>query len=163
MVKIKVGERIGKEGKLAVGCSATIFDNHQQKMLLIRRIDDERYAVPGGYMEAGESLTEACIREVYEETGLTVEIERLIGVYTSPNLLLEYPDGNKWQLVVLHFETKVMGGELALSNETSEIKYFTQTEAECLIMSQLDRQRVRDGFDRQKNTVVCDDFGIKGF
>ena len=115
MVKISVGHRVGKDGGLAVGCSASIFDTTQQKMLLIRRSDNDRWAVPGGYMEPGESLSEACNREVVEETGLTVKIQRLIGVYTSPNILLEYPDGNKWQLVVLHFEAITIDGELALS------------------------------------------------
>ena len=158
MVKINIGDRVGRNGALAVGCSATVFDTTQQEMLLIRRADNDRWAVPGGYMEPGESLTEACKREVFEETGLSVEIQRLIGVYTSPNLLLEYPDGNKWQLVVLHFEATMVDGELALSNETSEIRYFSRAEAENLQMGPLDRQRMVDGFSRKKHTVVCDDF-----
>jgi ADP-ribose pyrophosphatase YjhB (NUDIX family) len=158
MTKINVGERVGKNGRLAVGCSASIFDYAQQKMLLIRRADNQRWDVPGGYMEPGESLSEACQREVFEETGLTVEIQRLIGVYTSPNLLLEYADGNKWQLVVLHFEALLVGGELELSQETSEISYFSQTEAEQLEMGPLSRQRMLDGFTRQEQPVICDDF-----
>ena len=110
MVKINVGERVGKKGALAVGCSASIFDTTQNTMLFIRRADNDRWAVPGGYMEPGENLSEACKREVFEETGLLVEIQRLIGVYTSPHLLLEYQDGNKWQLVVLHFEAIAVDG-----------------------------------------------------
>ncbi|MCD4753712.1 MAG: NUDIX domain-containing protein [Anaerolineaceae bacterium] len=160
MVKVNIGHQVGKDGSLAVGCSASIFDTTQQKVLLIRRADNDRWAVPGGYMEPGESLSEACKREVLEETGLTVKIQRLIGVYTSPNILLEYPDGNKWQLVVLHFEAIAIDGVLALSNETSEIGYFSQSEAENLQMSSLDQQRMMDGFSRKELTVICDDFAF---
>lgn len=122
------GYRAGKQGRLGVGCSAAVFDHDHQRLLLIRRPDNGRWAVPGGYMEAGESLSEACAREVAEETGLHVSICRLISIYTNPHLLLEYPDGNRWQLVVLHFEAEPVGGDLAPSNESIEVRYFAQPE-----------------------------------
>jgi len=100
VARILVGERVGKLGRLAVGCSASVFDPAKQKMLLTRRTDNGQWCVPGGYMEAGESITEACRREVLEETGLSVRVKRLMGVYTTPNWLLEYDDGNKWQILV---------------------------------------------------------------
>src|SRR6266508_4839267 len=84
------GERVGKHGRLAVGCSASIFDLTRQKILLIRRTDNSRWSVPGGYMEPGESVAEACAREVWEETGLHVRVGRLISVYSTPHILLEY-------------------------------------------------------------------------
>src|SRR5918998_3963535 len=108
MATVLTGDRVGKLGRLGVGCSATIFDASREKVLLARRTDNGRWCVPGGYMEPGESLTEACIREVEEETGLHVRVVRLVAVYTNPHLLLEYPDGNRWQLVVLHFEVEVI-------------------------------------------------------
>ena len=125
MVQIIAGDRVGKEGRLGVGCSASIFNVSGEKVLLIRRKDNNNWAVPGGYMEAGESFSEACKREVWEETGLAVNVNRLIGIYTSPNLLLEYPDGNKWQLVVLHFEAELINGELTLGEETTEFGFFS--------------------------------------
>src|ERR1044071_760849 len=71
-------------------------------------------------MEAGEYAAEACIREVWEETGLSVRVKRLVGVYSNPNQLVVYPDGNKVHIVVMSFEVEVIGGELGLSNETTE-------------------------------------------
>jgi len=158
MTKIQVGERIAKKGKIAVGCSASMFDDARHKMLLIRRADNHRWAVPGGFMEPGESMTEACKREVLEETGYSIEVASLIGVYTSPHLLLEYADGNKWQLVVLHFQAEIIAGESTLGSETTEIGFFSAAEADTLDMSPLDRRRVVDGFSWQKETKVCDDF-----
>ena len=157
MVKVISGERVGKLGRLAVGCSATIFDP-TNKALLIRRADNGRWAVPGGYMEPGESITEACAREVWEETGLRVRVGRLVGVYTNPHLLLEYADGNRYQLVVLHFEAEPIGGTLGISAETTEVGYFSRADIEHLEMGALDRLRITDAFATQAAAVVRDAF-----
>ena len=81
--------------------------------------------MPGGHMEPGESATEACAREVWEETGLKVRIGRLIGVYTNPHRIVEYADGNRYQIVALSFEAEPIGGELGISDETTECGYFS--------------------------------------
>ena len=157
MVNIIVGERVGKQGQLAVGCSASVLNN-QGRILLVRRTDNELWAVPGGYMEAGESLTEACTREVLEETGLCIRVQHLISVYTDPHRLLEYPDGNRLQLVVLHFAAEPISGELSVSNESSEVKFFSQDEIQNLKMGAFDHLRIMDTFTAQKITLIRDEF-----
>ncbi len=158
MATVIAGYRAGKQGRLTVGCSAAIFDSSRQKVLLTQRADNERWCVPGGYMEAGESMSEACAREVLEETGLHIRTVRLISVYTNPHLLLTYADGNAWQLVVLHFESELIGGTLGASTETTASAYFSRTDIEHLDMSTLDRLRVLDAFDVSKTTIVRDEF-----
>lgn len=160
MVNFVFGERAGRGGKLALGCSASVFDAGGQKVLLGRHAESGRWCVPGGYMEPGESVTEACAREVWEETGLEVRVTRLIGVYTTPHLRVEYPDGNRWQIVVLHFEAEAVGGELIAGDEMTEVGYFARAETEHLLMYGLDRRRIADGFARQPGAVVCDDFRL---
>ncbi len=140
------GERIGKEGVLRVGSSAVIFDQAHRKILLTRRADNDQWCLPGGGMEPGESGTENCIREVFEETGLRVRIVRLIGVYSDPNYLIEYPDGNRIQVVALTFEAEPVGGTLGLSDETTEAGYFTLEEIERMDLLGPHVQRVRDAF-----------------
>jgi ADP-ribose pyrophosphatase YjhB (NUDIX family) len=161
MVKVILGERVGRQGRLTVGCSASIFDANHERILLVRRSDNAKWAVPGGYMDAGESLTEACVREVKEETGLTVQVTRLISVYTNPNVLLEYPDGNRWQIVVLHFEADVINGNLACSDETTELQYFSKSESENLPMSSPDRQRIIDSFEQKQTAIIHDTLEIE--
>lgn len=160
MVKIIKGERAGKNGRLAVGCSAAVFDENKERILLIRRADNGKWAVPGGYMEAGENFSEACAREVYEETGLQVEVKRLIGVYTNPHLLLEYPDGNRWQLVILHFEAQMIAGRLIPSDESTELQFYTPTEMQQLEIGKLDDLRIADSFAQLENTIIRNEFGL---
>jgi 8-oxo-dGTP pyrophosphatase MutT (NUDIX family) len=76
-VLIFQGDRVGREGRLSVGCAAAIFDQTQERLLLTRRTDNARWCLPGGRMESGECAAECCAREVLEETGLEVEV--LIG------------------------------------------------------------------------------------
>jgi ADP-ribose pyrophosphatase YjhB (NUDIX family) len=142
--QVLYGERLGKQGKLRIGCSAIIFDEKSEKVLLTRRADNGRWCLPGGAMESGESAAEACEREVLEETGLTVRVKRLIGVYSNPDQLVTYPDGNKAHFVVLSFEAEIMGGELSLSNETTDFGYFSISEMETMPMHGHHKQRVED-------------------
>lgn len=160
MVKIITSERAGKAGKLAVGCSAAVFDENRERILLIRRADNGKWAVPGGYMEAGENFFEACAREVFEETGLQVQVTRLISVYTNPHLLVEYADGNRWQLVILHFEAKILSGALSQSDESTALQFYTPAETANLDMSLLDRFRVVDAFANQESTIVRNEFEL---
>lgn len=144
MSKVLYGPRLGKEGKLRVGCSAVIFDQNRQKVLLTQRTDNGRGCLPGGGMEAGESAAEACEREVWEETGLKVRAKKLLGVYSNPDQLVIYPDGNKAFFVVLNFEVEILGGELGLSDETTAFGWFSPAEMESLPMHGQHKSRVED-------------------
>jgi len=154
ITRILSGNRIGKEGKLRIGSSATIFDSSRRKVLLTRRTDNGLWCLPGGGMDPGESIAETCIREVREETGLEVHITRLTGVYSSPNWLTEYPDGSRVQIVALNFEAEVLGGNLTLNDEVSEFGYFTIQEIEKLEMIVHHRQRVIDAFELQPEAFI---------
>jgi 8-oxo-dGTP pyrophosphatase MutT (NUDIX family) len=123
--EVLYGPRLGREGQLRLGCSAVLFDEARQKVLLTQRTDNGRWCLPGGAMESGESAAEACEREVWEETGLKVRVKRLLGVYSNPDQLVIYPDGNKAFFVVLNFEVEIISGELGLSNETTAFGYYT--------------------------------------
>ena len=153
------GDRVGRLGRLAVGCSAAILDPARQRILLVRRADNGRWAVPGGFMEPGESAAEACAREVLEETGLRVRVGRLVAVYSNPHILLEYPDGNRYQIVALHFAAEPVGGELHNSNETIDVGYFSPAELEHLEIGGFDRQRIADAFTQQEAALVRDGWG----
>ena len=147
MSMLKFGNRIGRTGKLSPGASALIFERTTGKILLTRREDNGRWCLPGGGMDSGESAAETCVREVFEETGLQVKATKLVGIYTSPDILVEYPDGNKIQPVAFSFEVQITGGTLGLSDETTEVGYFTIEEMENMDMMEHHVQRIYDALE----------------
>jgi 8-oxo-dGTP pyrophosphatase MutT (NUDIX family) len=144
MTQVLYGDRIGQEGELRIGSCAVIFDEQREKVLLTRRSDNGLWCLPGGKMEPGESIEECCRREVMEETGLVVEPNRLIGVYSNRDQLVIYPDGAQVQFVILSFEAAIMGGTLGLSNETTDARYFAFPELEALEIHDRHKDRVYD-------------------
>jgi 8-oxo-dGTP pyrophosphatase MutT (NUDIX family) len=107
------------------GVSAVIFDA-DGRVLLQQRTDNGRWGIPGGAVEFGESVLAALHREVLEETGLTIEVERLIGVYSHPDhhQIVTYPDGNVFHFVSTCFAARPTGGTLTLGDETSGLAWF---------------------------------------
>jgi len=153
MTQVLYGPRLGKEGKIRLGTSAIIF-NSEGKFLLTKREDNGQWCLPGGAVESGESLAEACAREVLEETGLNVRVKRLVGVYSHPDQLVVYKDGHKAYIVAIHFEAEVVGGEPSLSNETSDFGYFTLEESNGLEMLGRHRERILDTLENHLEAVI---------
>src|SRR5207245_1718857 len=106
------------------GVSAIILTG--EGLLLQRRSDNRLWGLPGGGVEPGESVTQALVREVREETGLEVVPLRLIGVYSSPEhgQIVTYPDGNVIHYISTSFECRVVAGALACSHESLELGWF---------------------------------------
>ena len=145
-MKLVYGERIGKTGELAISCVGVLFDPDKTKVLLVRRTDNQQWCLPGGFMQAGETIAEACEREVWEETGLTVRTNRFIGIYSNPNILATYDDGNKFHVVVAVCEVEILKGELATSEETTQANFFLQNEVEKLELADFHKEQIQDGF-----------------
>ena len=152
--KVTRGERLGRQGRIRTGCSAIIFDAAREKILLTRRTDNGLWCLPGGGIDPGESAAEACEREIREETGLRARVTRLIGVYSSPDWLVEYEDGNKAQIVALSFEAEALDGNLTLNSEVSEFGYFTPIEIEHMDLMLNHVQRIQDALENRAAAFV---------
>lgn len=157
--EILFGDRIGLSAELRVGCAAVVFEpgsapTRERRVLWTKRTDNGLWCLPGGAMDAGESASEACCREVLEETGLVVEVSRLVGVYSSPHRVTRYPDGNTVQYLALCFATEVVGGELGLSDETTDVGYYGAEGLTALDLMANHEQRAKDAWADGLATVV---------
>jgi 8-oxo-dGTP pyrophosphatase MutT (NUDIX family) len=154
MTKVLHGERIGKKGRIRLGCSAVIFDESREKVLLTKRADNGLWCLPSGGVEPGESVEETVIREAREETGLTIRVLRLVGVYSDPDSLVVYNDDTAVQIVALNFEAEITVGEPGLSDETSDWGYFSLGEIDKLDMLLNHKIRIQDTFAGQVSAFI---------
>ena len=107
---------------------AVIILNEEKQVLLQKRSDVGLWGIPSGHIEIGETVSEAAIREVKEETNLDIKIKKLIGVYSDPNSqVFAYPNGKIVHFITTCFLAEITGGELRCnSSESLEIKFFKQ-------------------------------------
>lgn len=124
-----------------IGVFALIFD--EGRILLGHRHDIDWWNLPGGGMEAGETVDEALRREVREETGLEVEVEQLVGVYSKPQK----------QEVVLTFRCRVIGGTLQATEEIRENRYFAPDAVPANTLPK-HRQRIEDALLNQQSAII---------
>ncbi len=113
-----------------IGLGVGVFvRNEKGQVLLEKRSDCGLWGLPGGRIEAGESILEAALREVAEETGLSIQILRLIGVYSEPaDRIVTYPDnGDVVHKIDVIVEAKAVSGEICLSCESEDLHYFDAT------------------------------------
>ena len=137
---------------IRAGVSAVIFDR-RGRLLLQQRSDGGQWGLPGGGVEIGETIAEAVVREVLEETGLTVRPRRIVGVYSQPALqVVRYPDGNVWHYISTCFECSVQGGTLTTCDETLALDYFPLGRLPDTLLPN-HRIRIRDARARRAAAV----------
>lgn len=108
---------------IVAACTVVTRDS-EGWVLLIRRTDNQLWALPGGAMEFGETISHTAVREVQEETGLDVEVSGLVGIYTDPCHLVEFSDGEVRQQFSICFTANLIGGTIATSDESSEVRFI---------------------------------------
>ena len=122
-------------------------------LLMVHKTDNNLWALPGGGVDPGESVTEAILREVLEGTGVDVEVVRLSGVYTNPRHVMAYDDGEVRQQFSLCFIANPVGGSLATSVETSEVVYVSVDRLDELNVHPSMRLRIEHGLDTSRTSV----------
>ena len=128
---------------LVVGSSAVVVDD-EGRILLQRRSDSGNWALPGGAMDIGETFAESVVREVKEETGFDVRIDRIVGIYSDPGHVFAYDDGEIRQEFNICLACTIVGGELAVSSESTDVRFVALSEVPGLAMHESIRKRIRD-------------------
>jgi 8-oxo-dGTP pyrophosphatase MutT (NUDIX family) len=152
-----MGERIdylddpaAPKANSVVPSANVIVVNDQGDILMIRRTDNNNWAVPGGGMDLGESITDTAIRETQEETGITCEITGLVGIYTNPHHVIRYTsNGEVRQEFSIVFTARPIGGELRPSSESSEPQWVSPAAIPAMQMHPSMRQRIQHYLDER--------------
>jgi ADP-ribose pyrophosphatase YjhB (NUDIX family) len=131
---------------IRVAVSAFVLDD-AGRLLMIRRTDNDLYAMPGGGQEVGETVAQAVVREVAEETGIDVEVTGVIGIYSNPAHVIAYDDGEVRQEFSICFRATPTGGQPRTSSESSEVEWVTRERLDELNIHPSIRLRIGHGFD----------------
>lgn len=137
-----------------VPAASAVVTNHKGEILLHKRSDNSLWSLPGGAMKIGESIAQTIIREVYEETGLNVEITKCIGLYTDPNHIIEYSNGEIRQQFSICFACTIINGTLSISSESTQVGFFKKDDLEQLDMHPAQRIRIDDFFKENVETFI---------
>ena len=123
--------------------AGAIVTREDGRFLAVQRRDTGAWVTPGGILEPGEPLREAAAREVYEETGVAIDVGTLVGIYQ--NLSTE--------VITFVFHARPLSGQHQhTSDETSHVRWITPTEAED-IMAEPFAIRVRDAYQHQEPVI----------
>ncbi len=114
------------------GVFVVVFDQKREKVLLVKRRDIPLWVLPGGEVELGESIKKGAIREVWEETGFTVELTRKVATYLI----------DKRRRVFL-FEGRVIDGMARSSPESVSVRFFSLKKLPVTLFP-VHRERIED-------------------
>ncbi len=113
------------------------------RILLIRRDDNGNWSMPGGAMDPGESLTACAVRETLEETGISIEVTGLVGIWTDPRHRIEYTsDGEVRQEFTIIYAGRYLAGDPTPSAESTHVEWVSPEIVPALQMDRSQRIRI---------------------
>ena len=126
---------VGAMRLLLPSVSVHVFDA-DRRLLLVRQRDGGVWSTPGGLIEPDEQPADAAVREAWEETGLVVRPDRLLGVYGGPECVVRYANGDEVQYVIAAVGATVVGGDARPDlDETVAVQYWSEHDAGSLPLS----------------------------
>ena len=124
--------------------AASVVVTNDDGLILQRQTDNNLWALPGGTMDIGETISQCARREVREETGLDVELQGIVGIYSDPGHVFAYNDGEVHQEFSICFSARPVAGTLTVSDESLDVRYFPPAEIADLPMVEFIRLRITD-------------------
>lgn len=129
--------------------------NEAGEILMIRRSDNDNWAVPGGAIDLGESVNQAAVRETREESGIECEITGIVGIYSDPKHVILYTsNGEVRQEFSIVLTGRPLSGQPTPSSESSEVHWVPVSEVRDYTMDRSMRIRVNDYLDRKESPVI---------
>ncbi|MEU5826565.1 NUDIX hydrolase [Micromonospora tulbaghiae] len=142
-----------KPNSIVVAVTVFVQDEHG-RVLLIERTDNGLWALPGGAQDFGEYIAETAVRETREEAGVEVEVTGVVGIYTNPNHVVEYSDGEVRQQFSICFRARYSDGQPATSDESSDVRWIRQVDLDGLPIHPSMRLRIDHGFAQRNEPYI---------
>ncbi len=117
------------------------------RLLLQRRRDTGQWAIPMGKQEIGETLSQCAIRETLEETGITVEVTGILGIYSDPGHIVAYGDGEVRHECEIILTGRPVSGTPLVNDEATDVAWFTPEELKALDIHPTQWRQIRDWLD----------------
>jgi 8-oxo-dGTP pyrophosphatase MutT (NUDIX family) len=115
------------------------------RVLLQRRRDSGQWAIPMGKQELGETVSRCAVRETAEETGITVEVTGILGIYSDPGHIVYYDsDGETRQEYEVILLGRPVSGQSEANDEASDVGWFTVAELDDLDIHPTQWRQLRD-------------------
>jgi ADP-ribose pyrophosphatase YjhB (NUDIX family) len=126
------------------------------RMLLVHKIDNDFWALPGGAVDLGESVTDAAVREIAEETGVTIELTGLLGIYSDPGHVMAYDDGEVRQQFSILFNARLISGLARQDDmEIKAVQWVDPSDMPSLKIHPSMRRRIDDAIaERPEPQIV---------
>lgn len=139
----------------SIVAAVTVFvTDDEGRVLLIKRTDNGLWALPGGAQEFGEYIAETAVRETREEAGIAVEVVDVVGVYTNPNHVVEFSDGEVRQQFSICFRARYLDGTPTSSSESSHVRWVRPDEMDGLDIHPSMRLRIDHGYERRPKPYI---------
>ncbi|MFJ3769828.1 NUDIX domain-containing protein [Streptomyces sp. NPDC090082] len=138
-----------KANSVVPSVTAVVRDD-SGRLLVIHKTDNDLWALPGGGHDIGERIADTVVREVEEETGIRVVVDAIVGLYTDPEHVLAYDDGEVRQQFSICFRAHPVGGSLRTSSESKEVRWMAPADLDDLDIHPSMRLRIQHGLDKSR-------------
>ncbi len=142
-----------RPNSIVVAVTVFVLDD-EHRVLLIRRTDNALWALPGGAQDFGEYISETAVRETREEAGTDVAVCGVVGIYTNPNHVVEYSDGEVRQQFSICFRGRYISGEPTPSDESSEVRWVPRDALDELPIHPSMRLRIDHGYEDRSEPYI---------
>jgi len=143
------------EANSVVPSVTVAVQDDEGRILLVHKTDNDLWALPGGGHEIGESISATAVREVEEETGVTVELTGIVGLYTDPNHVMAYDDGEVRQEFSICFSARLVGGHAREDGtETKEVRWVDVDQLDRLSIHPSMRLRIQHYVERRPKPFI---------